>query len=238
MEVLKFTISGETAFFKKPDVNEYAYFTYSHIHKVALLGIFGAILGLKGYGQMSKEDDFPEFYEKLKDIKVGIVPKGKGEFSKKIQLFNNTVGYASKEEGNVLNVRQQWLFEPKWDVYVVVDDTTQRLKEYLLESKCVYYPYLGSNDHPATISHVEMVNAEKLTKIERIDSLFFGDGVELAVGFFGKKETFKYQEYLPVGLDKLLNQYVYKKILFTDAAIESVSSNDIYKVGEKNIAFF
>ena len=46
MEAVKFTLSGRNAFFKKPEVNAYYYFTYSHIHKVALLGIFGAILGM------------------------------------------------------------------------------------------------------------------------------------------------------------------------------------------------
>ena len=37
MKVLKFKLSGETAFFKKPDVNTFIYFTYGCIHKVAYL---------------------------------------------------------------------------------------------------------------------------------------------------------------------------------------------------------
>ena len=41
MEILRFSLSGKTAFFKKPEVNTYFYFTYGNIHKVALLGIFG-----------------------------------------------------------------------------------------------------------------------------------------------------------------------------------------------------
>ena len=62
METVKFTLSGQTAFFKKPDVNEYCYFTYGHIHKVALLGILGAIVGYTGYGtklqDVKKEKNF------------------------------------------------------------------------------------------------------------------------------------------------------------------------------------
>ena len=50
METLKFTLAGQNAFFKKSDVNEYCYFTYGHIHKVALIGMLGAIAGYKGYG--------------------------------------------------------------------------------------------------------------------------------------------------------------------------------------------
>src|SRR5699024_7809318 len=98
MQVLKFALSGRTAFFKKPDVNAFYYFTYGNIHKIALLGIFGAILGYGGYNQQ-KESTYPEFYDKLKDIKISIVPKNdKGYISKKMQIFNNSVGYASKEK--------------------------------------------------------------------------------------------------------------------------------------------
>ncbi len=85
MKILKFRLWGETAFFKKPDVNTYLYFTYSNIHKVALLGMFGAVLGYKGYNQMTKEEDLPEFYERLKKLKVGIEPKegSRGSFFEK-----------------------------------------------------------------------------------------------------------------------------------------------------------
>ena len=56
MQALKFRLKGKYAFFKIPAVNSYYYFTYAQIHKVALLGIFGAILGYDGYQQMQKED--------------------------------------------------------------------------------------------------------------------------------------------------------------------------------------
>ena len=49
MEALQFTLSGKDAFFKKPEVNTYHYYTFGQIHKVVLLGMFGAILGYGGY---------------------------------------------------------------------------------------------------------------------------------------------------------------------------------------------
>ena len=52
MEILRFNLSGKNAFFKKREVNTFCYFTYGNIHKVALLGMFGAILGYGGYTQM------------------------------------------------------------------------------------------------------------------------------------------------------------------------------------------
>lgn len=53
MEALQFTLSGKDAFFKKPEVNTYHYYTFGQIHKVVLLGMFGAILGYGGYAQKS-----------------------------------------------------------------------------------------------------------------------------------------------------------------------------------------
>ena len=74
------------------------------------LGIFGAILGYGGYAQkewkkekkgQSIEVDYPEFYEKLRHIKVSVVPKNeRGYIPKKVQIFNNSVGYASDEQGD------------------------------------------------------------------------------------------------------------------------------------------
>ena len=80
MNVLKFTLSGTHAFFKKPDVNAYIYFTYGHIHKIALLGLLGAIVGYKGYNSQEEESVYPQFYEKLSHIKLGVVPSIKEGF--------------------------------------------------------------------------------------------------------------------------------------------------------------
>ena len=107
MQALKFRLKGKHAFFKIPAVNSYYYFTYAQIHKVALLGIFGAILGYDGYQQMQKEDRFPEFYERLQALKVSVIPCVKnGIFLKKVQTFNNSIG--SLEQGGNLIVQEQW----------------------------------------------------------------------------------------------------------------------------------
>ena len=52
MEALKFTLSGNGAFFKDNVINT-VYLTYGNIHRVALLGMFGAILGYGGYGKQN-----------------------------------------------------------------------------------------------------------------------------------------------------------------------------------------
>ena len=164
LKVLRFQLAGRTAFFKKPEVNTYGYFTYGMIHKVALLGMFGAILGYGGYTKQYRDKtDYPEFYEKLSGLKIAILPSENGCFAKKMQNFNNSVGYASFEQGGNLIVREQWLENPKWIIYVLIDcQEAQVLSEAMSQNKCVYIPYLGSNDHTADITGVEILEGKEI----------------------------------------------------------------------------
>ena len=177
MDALKFTLSGKTAFFKKPEVNTYYYFTYGNIHKVALLGILGAINGYAGYNQQANSKDlvYPEFYEKLKSIKVGIVPQNdNGYIAKKIQVFNNSVGYASQEQGGNLIVKEQWLEKPIWDIYILIQgDMERELANRITNLRFEYIPYLGTNDHIANITNIEILqDIKKLDNVEKVHSLF------------------------------------------------------------------
>lgn len=233
MEAISLRLSGKSAHFKKPDVNAYAYFTYNNIHKVALYGLFGAILGLGGYtqlfeknrglkrGQLNYDDGYPEFYEKLKDFKFSITPLAKnGYFSKKIQVFNNSVGYASKEEGGNLIVREQWLENPAWQILVLRNETVeyQKLKKFLLEQKATYIPYLGKNDHIATIDEVKLIelNDAVFNDDIYINSLFKKEKYELD-GFAKEGEMpFVFEEVSPICLQKNWHFYEYENLVYTN----------------------
>lgn len=261
MRVLKFTLSGETGFFKKPDVNTYLYFTYGHIHKVALLGIFGAILGYKGYNQTkinkpskkAKENNivFPEFYEKLKDIKLSIVPNNeKGFINKKVQVFNNSVGYASKEQGGNLIIKEQWLENPSWDIYVLVNNNeSENIADYILNNKCVYTPYLGKNDHYANIDNATLIDENQINEaidLDKISSLcpkkFFE--IDMSVDEFGDFsddeiiDTFKYEEKLPIGLDENTNMYILETLMYTNMKLINKNNTTVYNIENKSIVFF
>jgi len=255
MKVLKFKLHGKTAFFKKPEVNSYYYFTYGNIHKVALLGIFGAILGYGGYNQLLLNKmidkkyscDFPEFYKKLKDLKVAIEPLNYGgAISKKIQFFNNSVGYASKELGGNLIVKEQWLEDPEWNIYIIIDnDEAVKLKDYIISKKAVYMPYLGKNDHYANISEIEVIeDIKEVSEINRIDSLCYRDQVTFAMIDDEDDEEedidymFKYSEKLPVALDKDTNMYILESFVYSNMSIHAIRDIKVYKIGDKNIVFF
>lgn len=233
MQALKFTLSGKTAFFRRPEFNTYYYFTFGNIHKVALLGMFGAILGYRGYDSTI---ELPEFYQKLKDIKLSILPQNeKGYFSKKVQYYNNSVGYASKEQGGNLIVKEQWLENPCWDIIVLLDnEEADKLADSVINHKCVYIPYLGKNDHPATISNPLIINLkERNIDEEVIDCLFPKDDFEEAKGF--DIDFYKYQESLPIGLNEKTGLYEYMTFIHTNLYMDEGS---VYSFDEKNIVFY
>lgn len=246
MDVIKFNLSGNTAFFKIPEVNAYFYFTYGCIHRITLLGIFGAICGYGGYNQQKDSgEEFPEFYQKLKDIKIGIAPKKeKGYIPKKVQIFNNSVGYASKEEGGNLIVKEQWLENPEWDIYVQVMPETEELVSKLLNQEYVFIPYLGKNDHFADISNVEIIKDVKVEDdVKKVDSIFSSNDVEITINsefynFEDDEDVFKYEEMLPVTLDSITNNYELNTFIFTNNQIKAINSDSIYNCKGKTIYFF
>ena len=256
MEALKFTLSGNSAFFKDNVINT-VYLTYGNIHRVALLGMFGAILGYGGYSKQNdmlkkknkKKPDYPEFYEKLKDIKISIVSNGKnGYFNKKLQTFNNSVGYASKEEGGNLIVKQFWLENPSWDIYILLDcDEAKKIADYIQNRKAIYLPYLGSNDHLANIMDVEIIDIEEKMSsedetIEILSMIKDSDISEKKKNVFSmdknsiRDDIYKYSEYLPVALSKDLNQYEKEKMTITNMSV--ILKKSYYKVEDKNIVFY
>lgn len=249
-KAVSFELSGKTACFRKPDVNVYAYFSYNNIHKPALLGLLGAIIGLGGHTRLHDEnkrleiakkppnDGYPEFYEKLKNLKVSIIPLAKhGYFSKKIQTFNNSVGYASKEEGGNLIVREQWLENPAWRIMILDDgsDEYNKITEYLLAQKCVFIPYLGKNDHPAKIDKV-YIAALTPPRDGYIDSLFIKDSVKLGAWAKEDEAPFLFQEVSPFSLQETHHFYEYKTMLFTNYELDDMP-NDVYRQGDKQYAF-
>lgn len=247
MKALKFKLSGKTAFFKKPDVNSYLYFTYGNIHKVALMGIFGAILGYGGYNQHKYKSDnvseyneaYPEFYTKLNKLKISIEPLNEnGYIPKKVQVFNNSVGYASQEAGGNLIVKEQWLENPKWNIYVLLDnEEANKICEYITGFKAIYQPYLGKNDHYANISDIKVYEIDKAEDIEKINSLCPKNLIEIDMDD-EEDDLFKYIEKLPIALNEVTNMYELESFIYSNMYVESICSEEVYNIQGKNIVFF
>lgn len=226
-------------------MNAKVYFTYNNIHRVALLGLLGAVIGLSGYrneGLFGRaERVYPEFYEVLYPLLVSVVPHGEnGYFTKKIQYFNNSVGYASKEEGGNLQVREQWLENPSWTVFLaqheLAGDVWHKLCDHLLQGKCTYIPYLGRNDFPAQVDDVQMVELSP-SRLPHIHSLFLYGG-DLKV-LDGGPSQYLFVETAPVALAPAHNYYEFERYLFTNSAVpEEALPPRLFTDGERQCSFY
>lgn len=233
LNALKFTLNGTTAHFKKPQVNSIN-LTYTHIHKVALLGILGNLIWLGGWRSKAK-NEHPEFYSKLSGLEISIVPD-KHIFYKGVKHYCNTTGFANKDgknAGSSLMVREQFLINPSWDVYIKESGCSEfsLIKEYILEQKSFGTLYLGKTHHPANVENGKMICIDKVCGINRIDSLF--DLNKIVVGNARKL----FMEYLPVGLDENCN-YTYKEMGVSDGTvIECEGEGEYYKCGDRILYF-
>lgn len=143
-KLISIDLKADFGFLRKPDTNDGISMSYNMLHKPGLLGIFGAILGMEGY---QKRGELPEYYQKLKGLKVGIEPlyHQNGNFPKTTIVYTNTVGYANKD-GNFI-AYENTLIRPSYRVYVAVD-TDDPLICYLKHGQAEYIPYLGKNEFP------------------------------------------------------------------------------------------
>lgn len=249
MEILKFKLSGRTAFFKKPDVNQIAFFTYGNIHKPALLGIIGATLGISGYSEQAK-NKYPKYYEKLKELKVSIVPCKEGTIGRTIQTYNNSTGFwnksACKKGGSNLIVKEQWLINPSWDIYIDLNHPKgEVIKNTFVNKSFVFNPYLGNNSHPADIKDIEILDIREDCKTKnytKIDSIFDESVAQIDSDYDIEDEEydiiinpFRLSETLPMGLTEGNNHYIYCKMVYTNMKLQA--SKEVLNIGDKNIYF-
>lgn len=254
--LISFDLRADFGVFKKPDVNEGLQLTFNLLHKPALLGILGAIAGLEGY---QRRGTFPEYYDKLKNLRLGIEPLDheKGNFVKTVVQYTNTVGYANAD-GNLI-VTEQTLRSPAYRIYLLLDldDGLQALLyERVLAGETEFLPYFGKNECSAwwdkdlvkTYSHFNLFDRGVDF---RIKSMFIrkgkvrGEKVEPDVDWASLKwqaeSTFIYFERLPVGFfvgDKDVSkpmtfvQYEPAEFVFTDWVLKKESSlTELYHLG-------
>jgi CRISPR-associated protein Cas5h len=236
LKLVSINIKSDFGFFKKPDTNNPIYLTFNMLHKPSLLGILGAIVGAKGfrrYGEM------PEYYQKLKDLKVSIAPlneNGKtyhenGNFAKTVIKYNNTTGLASEEESGNLMIIEQTLVAPAFKCWILLNLESEievKLYNFLKENKAEYLPYLGKNEFSLWWDNFSEYEYEPFYPNEefQINSLFIKEETlkegkiktRFLPGFLSmSKNKFMYFERLPIGyIESPLFQYEYKDFAFTN----------------------
>lgn len=169
IEIFSFNLSSDFGAFRAYDTNDTVYITYIFPPKTAVLGILGSISGKA----KSTEDELP-WYDDLKEVRIAIKPLSTSILRMKLS-FNNSVGYANydKDHGDNLIVNEQILIEPKYRIYVELNNITEQIYSLLRENKTVFTPYLGKNEFRAEISDLKLHNAEEiLVEDVKIDSIW------------------------------------------------------------------
>ncbi len=265
-KLISFDLSANMAVLKKPDVNKDMYLTYNVLHKPMLLGILGAIAGLDGY---KKNGELPQYYQVFKNIKVGVQPlqpnnrQFKASYQKTAITYNNSVGYASQEEGGNLIVIEQTLIEPCFRCYILIDfsmdskfnnNAYSRLYENLKNGDAHYIPYLGKNEFQASwidnkgeILFKEYDFNEEATpdKDFTIESLFSDDEKVLPIMDDPNDDDFEtpffYFENLPFSIHEKLFQYDYKLFKYTNARLKAgegkTKIHHLYPIGNHKYVY-
>ncbi len=251
--LISFDLRADFGFFRKPDVNDGLQLSYNMLHKPALLGIMGAIAGLKGY---EKNGQWPEYYKLLKSVPVGIEPlkpyHDKGNFTKTAIKYTNTVGYANKAEDGKSGANQivyeSTLRCPAYRVYVLLneaDEIQARLISRIQNQEAEFVPYLGKNEFTAWWESVAEYTMDRFSAEAdfTISSLFIREypissqrrkpRISPSTRTVSNRATFSYFERLPVGFDERLMQYELAEFAFTDWTLQAGTQiEDLYEVSD------
>jgi CRISPR-associated protein Cas5h len=232
MQYISFTISGSVAFFKDPHRNDIEC-TYPHIHRPAILGICGAILGLRG-----RESDM-EYYKKLGTMGISVVPS-RIKFDTFVDTSTNTTGFANIKTKDTQIIRRQMIVNPSWDIYLkqnnVDTELWNELIKRLINKNFVYTIGLGHKHLLADITNVVVGNMYIVdnTEVEYIDSMIYKCDINDII------ETNRIEFTAPVSLYKFEKywQYKNKKLFYTTNFIEDINNNvQIYNTGDRFIRF-
>ena len=253
--LISFIIHAEKGFFKKPDINDTIYLTYNMIHKPAVLGILGAIIGLDGF---TKANQLPEYYQRLKSIPIGIKPVNSrnGTFQKIVITYNNTTGFASEEKGGNLIINEQTLLNPSYKIYLLLElknEDQKKLYNNIKNQKSEYLPYMGKNDF-SLWWYKDEVKEYEYDKLERetdfyIDTLFMKkepvmNSVVEAVGISelaDQQSWFFIFERLPYKYNEELFQYDITDFVYTNAKFKkdvNINSGNLYKIKNQEKVVF
>jgi CRISPR-associated protein Cas5h len=217
-------------------------------HKPALLGIFGAIIGLDGYKEKGK---MPAYFDALKEVKIGIEPleHEKGNYQKTVIKYSNTVGYANN--GSTYLTEEATLIKPAYRVYLLLeldDPNHSRLHEYLKEGKAEYLPYFGKNEFAAWWEKESFVDydfqeIEKPIEDFKIKTLFLKQDLIKEnkatpifnfMSFAEEETPFIYFERLPKGFDTNLFQYEIGDYALTTFKLrQSIGIDNLYLLNQK-----
>lgn len=238
MKLISFDLKADFGFFRKPDTNATINLSYNIIHRPAVLGILGAIVGLEGFKEKGK---MPQYYDVFKNVKIGIEPLNhdKGNYTKTNIKYSNTVGYANK--GSNFLTEELTLVNPEYRIYLLLDEVEiyqKQLADNLKRGNSEFIPYLGKNEFTAwwssnSYKEYRFSENEMPNESVKVLSIFqkktdLKNNVEaplLDLLNYDKTETpFIYFERLPKDFDLKLMQYEMDEFAYSNFLISNIQS--------------
>lgn len=261
-KIISFDIKSDFGFFKKPEINK-VYLTYTLPPKPLVLGILGAILGLKGLKeQYYEQKKTPEYYDKLKDLKIGIIPnESVFPFNKIMNKYNSKNSYFYELEN--LPITEQLIIKPSYKIYIYTNEGNsenfQNLIKLLKNSKTMFVPYMGKNDFLLEVENLEEYTFFEELKKEEIDNISI-DSAHIhrtarkriydapRFVFSGgtpkinkPKPEFDFYENIPIGYDKNM-LYCLETLRYTSKQVKkeeiNLEKSKLIKVDNKTICVF
>jgi CRISPR-associated protein Cas5h len=249
MKLISFDLKADFAFFRKPDTNATINLSYNIIHRPAVLGILGAIIGLEGYKAKGK---LPQYYEVLKDVRIGIEPLNhdKGNYTKTNIKYSNTVGYANK--GTNFLTEELTLVKPAYRIYLLLDeddDYQNQLAENLKKGCAEFIPYLGKNEFTAwwnsdSYKEYHFSDEKEPNESIKIKTIFQKDNVLKnnieapfpdLLNLDNTESPFIYFERLPKDFDLTLMQYDVADFAYSNFQIKNAQTlENLFFVDELN----
>jgi len=244
-ELFSFILSSDFSSFRKFDTAGEYYLTYYLIPRPTVLGIIGSIIGF----EKSKEKKL-SWWEELKDTKIAIEPLNINPIKEMI-TYNNHTGAASydKKDGKIIGrtlvIKEQILTNPKYKIYVELNEKTRKAFDLLSNNTTLFTPYLGKNEFRAEISDVKKhkfilfegtskirsIYPSQLKKIETTrSSIFTGSNGEIQIL---ESHPYTYDEY-----HKYL-QYVflYSSKEINTKSFESPINGEFVQVDNKDVIY-
>lgn len=237
MEILKISLGGKFAHFGINGTNDKNNrYSFQHITGSNIKGILGAIAGYKGWNDLDKKTNSPEFLEKLKDIEYAIIPK-RWKFNSTIQKYNNTTGVNKDDNGGTsLQIAEEFLEEVNWDIYL--KNLPSEVKNNIINGVSIYPISLGKKGCFVNRFDIEILKGEEI-KSDKIHSIFpakFLKDDDLNLEFNLLEEDSLEEDFIFLYSEDFFqetkNYAISKNILKTKIQCICVDEKNIYMIGD------
>ena len=224
MDCLVFRARSKYAKFRKAYTTT-STLTYLLIPPTAVRGLIGAILGI----------DKVDLYEYTHEIDVAI--QVLNDINKDTQTFNLNIMNSEKGSSFSYQSNIEFLRNVEYRIFIKSSNKTimDKLENTLKNGEYFYTPYLGGTEHICKLIYEGKQSCEKLQegKYEVCTAFDKNSCKQIDI-----KNVTIYSDNLPVKSSRKREYIKYKKVFFpVNQNRIVVTSDNIYKVGEKYVEF-